>query len=352
MTGRRRRTWTLCAEFAVVVAVVHVLGIPVLERNRWPEFEASRRYLETLREVPAPGDGWFVAYDKGSDDQFAVYHDLLGTREPLQRADVIALGNSRTQAALDPEVVIPYFEDRGLRFYDLAFGNGEHYVLPTAIFERFDLRPQFVLINIDSFFRDEPLGLAAETLAMSRFEAAKVVFEKNAGFAMRRLLHRVYPLLSYTGWSDWIIYRSIDHGVWDVFYTATRPLEVGPLQYQLPDTPEVRRAADRMAAQAGPILDWFSARGSQVVLIEVPAQRRNLGRLSLLAERVGYPFLEARLDRVVLIDRSHLDPRSAHRYSRGLVDSFEERFPAPGRSGSRGGSAVLPRAAFRDAGRR
>lgn len=318
-----------------MVAVVHVLGALVLERNRWPEFASSRRYLETLREAPAPGDGWFVAYDRGSDDQFAVYHDVLGTRGPLQEADVVVLGNSRAQAALDPEVVIPYFEGRGLRFYNLAFGNAEPHVLPMAIFERSDLRPRFVLINIDQFFSDEPLGLAAETLAMSRFDAAKLVFEKNAGFAMRWALHRVYPLLSQTGWSEWIIYRSIDTGVWDIHYALTRPVEVGPLRYRLPDTPEVRRAADRMAAQARPILDWFSDRGCQVVLIEVPSQRRNLGRLSLLAERVGHPFLEARLDRVVLVDRSHLGPRSARRYSRGLIDAFERQFPAAASRGQR-----------------
>jgi hypothetical protein len=278
--------------------------------------------------VPDIPDRWFVGYDRGSVEQFAVYHDILDTQGPLRGADVVVVGNSRTQAALDHRVVVPFFEGRGQRYYNLSFGNGERAELPLAIFERLDLRPDVVLINIDGFFSPDPQGLARETFAMTRFDAAKEVIEKNAGFALRRRLHRLYPYVARASGSDWIVYRSIEHGSWDLHFVDPHPVPLGRLQYELPDTPGMRNAIRGLAHHARPVVEAFQARGCDVVLLEVPAQRRNLGAVAALAATLDVPYLDVRVDGLDIADQSHLTPESARRYAEAAVAAFAARFPA------------------------
>src|SRR5882762_4419996 len=113
------------ALFAATICVV-VLGTYNLGNCNRSGFGADRflSYCET---------NTFGNYDHG-----ASYYDLEPEAvENLKKADVLLLGNSRSQFVFSSEATGDFFVKRGMRYFLLGFGYGEMSDLPLALIRRY-----------------------------------------------------------------------------------------------------------------------------------------------------------------------------------------------------------------------
>src|SRR5882724_1496469 len=71
----------------------------------------------------------------------------------LRAADVVILGNSRTQRTFASEAIDRYFRQKGLRYFVLA-SEGSGFRFSQMILERAGVRPRILMINNESFMVD------------------------------------------------------------------------------------------------------------------------------------------------------------------------------------------------------
>lgn len=109
-------------------------------------------------------DAYYLAYCRNSDDTSEAfgdyehglfYYGLDGESiANLRRADVVILGNSRTQDAFGSQALGDFFSANDLRHFLFGFAYGENFRFPQAMLERYGIRPRVIIVNVDEFFTD------------------------------------------------------------------------------------------------------------------------------------------------------------------------------------------------------
>ena len=73
--------------------------------------------------------------------------------ESLSKADVVIIGNSRTQRSFATKAVDEYFKHKGLRYFILG-SEGSGFRFNMLMLERLNIQPNILLINNEIFFID------------------------------------------------------------------------------------------------------------------------------------------------------------------------------------------------------
>lgn len=318
------------AVFAVVVTVLLTGTVVVVDA-----VPALRAAAAGLLDAERPGDDdHYLAGDIGGQVD---HHVLFFGLDPdaharLTAADVLFVGNSRLMFALRPAVLRPAFATLGQSYYALGFGFREADRFPLAIIRRFDLRPRVVVVNADGFFGG---GLSAWAEVVNRdtpFAARKLRWEADTAHEVRRAVHIVAPnwlaLFGRPGLGharELNMYRSRLDGTWQVspwtesFSAFTPP----PL-----DGPPLSRG-EIAAAQA--FKAEMDARGTRIVLTRVPTPAPHGGAgPARFAELLRAPLVTADAPGLTSGDHSHLDPASAHDWSRAFVAALAPHLAGPG----------------------
>lgn len=306
------------ATFALLTAVARPL-VDGLAQARFLEttFQGSVAYGETIRHARPVDETWYLGYDRGALDHAVIYHELGPAADYLRAADVVIMGNSRTQFAFHDAELAAFFERHGLTFFNMAFGYGERYSFPLRLMRHLDLRPRLVLVNAGNFFREGMSELAHKVVDESRFEGFKYASEGMLSFAVRRVLHQVYPRFAVSGASTWIMFNSEQRGSWKAFVTV----------------PE-RREITVVRGQAEPLANWvqngatlkaeIESRGGRMVLVDVPSGKLPRGySVQKLADALGVPFIPAAIPHPMTDDGSHLIEDSAREFTRQFLAAFE-----------------------------
>lgn len=273
-----------------------------------------------------PSDDYYLAHDHGGHvDHHVLY---FGTDpvavEHMQQADVLFLGNSRLMFAARPDVLDNHFAERGLSYYLLGFGFREADRFPLAIIERFDLRPELVIVNADGFFMDGLSDFARIVMKDTAFGAWKFRQEAETGHEVRRVLHELVPnwvdLFGRPGfpWArELVVYRSRSNGAWQVspWLEGDAPVPGRPL-----DEPPL---ANREIAAARRFKEALDRRGSRLLLTYVPTPRPFGGGPELLADLLGVPLVAVHPPRLLTEDGDHLDEASAVAWSRAFVRELD-----------------------------
>lgn len=276
--------------------------------QRYPDFED-------------PGADYFYAATERTElSQSVLYHDLGRSIANARRADVLFLGNSRMPLGLREEFLVPRAERLGVRLFSLACGHSETLRFPLELIRRHDLRPRVVVVNGGPhMFHEGTSRVAAEAMAMGRFEAVKQRIEVAGAWALRTRLHALVPRLDFFGrrlHSRWITYRSARTGWW-------RPVAEPGGSYET-SSRGTSRDWGNLLPFTHELHDELRARGVLLVLTLVPYPDAALGHLRFLSEALSVPAIVPSFEGVTTADGSHLNRASAELVS----TDFWERFVA------------------------
>lgn len=282
--------------------------------------------VNTITLSERPSEDYYLAHDHGGHvDHHVLYFGTDAVAlEHLKRADVLFLGNSRLMFAARPEVLDAYFTARDLRYYILGFGFREADRFPLAIIEKFDLRPDLVIVNADGFFMNSLSDFARVVMKDTTFGAWKFRQEAEAGHEVRRALHEMVP-----NWVDqfgrpgfpWrrelVIYRSRSNGAWQLSPWLPGRMPVMGRALDRPPLAEREIAAARRFKQA------LERRGSRLLLTYVPTPRPFGGGPALLADLLGVPLVAVHPPHLLSEDGDHLDEASSVAWSEAFVRELE-----------------------------
>lgn len=269
------------------------------------------------------GDDRYLAYcgadGYGDFEHGALYLSLVPEAvQSLRRADVLILGNSRTQRAFSTRATGDFFAALGARFYAMGFGYGENVNFAQALFERHGLRPRAVIVNADPFF-DTDLSWPARTLL--RTENGPTIY---GGKLRWQELHRAVCGDATTAWlcgDEQAIFRSATDGRWT--------LSTGRPSRDLPIRPvaETRwlEQGDVLAERARSFLAGLGVPRSCVVFTVVPSDFATYQTARHVAEAAGVPLVVAEEPDLLTTDRSHLTQASAERWSGSFLRAIEGR---------------------------
>lgn len=273
---------------------------------------------------PLPPGEWYADYTPGRDARShrVLWYGIGDSIESARRADVMFFGDSRALFALPPAVARPFFEQRGLSWFHMAFARGERYAFALSVLRRHDLRPAIAVVDAGRFFEPGATPLAQElTVKTKKWPAQRDRFETAGSHFFEVFLRPAFPHLlpmlfdrgSSRGRLD--LRRSVDDGSWLVRRYRDRryPLTYGEVPLgELPDP----RAARRFQAH-------LEAYGGQLVLTHVPSPAGGRARVESLAKQLGVPFVAPRPDGLLTSDGVHLAPESAERFASALLEKLE-----------------------------
>ncbi len=291
--------------------------------------------------LTSPEQQWYLAWEREINhrDHYVLYYDIGVSIDHARRSDVLFLGNSRALFGLPHDVMAPFFQDVGLRYFNLAFGHGETNVFPMRIIQNFDLRPKIVVVNADRFFTGIPSEFAElvmptygsqdshqasrndDTFPQRRplWEEFKANLEVKTRFFVQDRLQAIFPYLIPRGRrlsESPLLYRSSVHGSWSALNWPSRdlPIRNGNKKGDI--------SASEMEFARAFQMEMYR-RNAFLVLMLVPANQVSALRARQLADVLNVPLIAPELDGLTTSDGSHLSPDSARRFASAFLEEFE-----------------------------
>ena len=226
-----------------------------------------------------------------------------------RNADVLFVGNSRTQVALSTSATAEWFSSLHARYYLLGFGYGENVSFTELLLQKIHAKPQVYVVNVDDFF-----------FKRSKTPPAKVVMEDSqAGmrYEVKRrwqLIHKpICSTIAAICGHKYAVFRSSETGAYsrvDVFKNIT-PVSYDPIVDQ--------KMVDTDVISAKEFLSNLSVQRECIILTIVPAVETKLAYANAVAKAVGLTLMTpAPLDGLQTMDGFHLDGASAERWSRAF----------------------------------
>lgn len=256
----------------------------------------------------------------GDYEHFALYNNL----EPaavasLKQAQVLFLGNSRTQYAFSTEAVIDYFKTSGVSHYVMGFGQAAMSPIASAMMEKHQLSPAMLVANVDPFFSSDINGTFQRVLDNER--GLKGEFSRKQwlqGWQARvceNREHRMFKLVC-SGRAE-TLYRSQNTGHWKTdYYRELKKIPVSYTDALMDQQEEVSAAVERFIQQSG-------IKRECLVLTVTPRSDTPMAFVKALADKTGLPVILPKLDNLYTIDYSHLHPESAIRWSSVFLKALD-----------------------------
>lgn len=252
------------------------------------------------------------ATNYGDYDHGAFWFGLEpATERAVTAAKVLLVGNSRVQFGFSSPVTARWFGERSIPFYSLGFSHYESITFVTPILDRLKPQATAYVINADRFFAE--WQSPASRRVMNDRDARSIYNEKQF---WQRLHKPVCGALSFLCGGEFAVYRTVENGMW--FTSGARPdapkgTADGPPvdQQQWPHYIDLARVfVDRMKIDR-----------QCVVITIVPNSATKRAEAEAIAAALGLPFIAPRVDGLTTFDGSHLDPKSADRWSAAFFEA-------------------------------
>ncbi len=252
----------------------------------------------------------YADYDHG-----AFWFDLEPSAlDAARRADVVFLGNSRTQFGFSSDATHRWFAGAPARFYLLGFSHYENYTFEKPLLAKVAPAARAYIINIDSFFDQAETPPGALVMHDPGAEAR---------YRQKRLwqfVHRpVCALLPAACRDEYTIFRSRGTGMWEV--AGGRFRESGVEYDEAVDSAKVRA----YVAAGRAFLPTLRVAPGCVLLTILPTRKTASGTAQAIAAGLELPFIAPQPQGLATFDGIHLDRPSAERWS---VAFFEAAGPA------------------------
>jgi len=305
--GRSLRTFMLEARsgFYTLFLLAVVLGAGLYSLRRYAIFGCQASGYSSDAYLAYCGATSYGDYDHG-----AIWFDLEpAANSAATNAQVLFVGNSRTQFAFSTKATADWFSSISESYYLLGFSHFENYTFEAPLLRNLRPRAKVYVINIDAFFERWETGPGKTVM---RDESAKTRYqEKRRWQGIHKVICTTFRVLCG---DDIAIFRSRPTGAWRVTdWRFTRE----PVSYDdyIDQTKVV--AYTTVANQFLPSL--AVDRGCTILTI-VPAVKTSIGTAKAIADGLGFNLVAPRLDGLVTFDQVHLDPESAQRWSTAFFE--------------------------------
>lgn len=244
--------------------------------------------------------------------------------QALAAANVVTLGNSRSQFAFSTESVRHFFEGRNIPAYRLGFGYREGSPFALHIMRKAGVRPRLAVVNADPFFTAE-LSQPAAYLMSEPWRAWLGAWRIKFALATRE---RFCATLGWKpvckGWRS-TMYRVRADGRWS--WRNTFSVREGATEIDAAPAPPLDLPPETVA-HARAFLAATGIAPRCLVLTSVPNSMLDAGGAATeLARALGAPLILPRLSGLRTIDGSHLDAESAERWASAFLQQLEPILP-------------------------
>ncbi len=280
--------------------------------------------LAPSTQLPDRPDVFFIY--AGDDDlgHRVLWHGLGESLAHARAADIVVIGDSRSQLGLREEGLERFTREHGYSVFHLGMGYGEQSWFPERLLERHDLRPKVAVVAVSArFFRGEPSRWASVVVSETGWAARKGIWEKTLQWHVARRLHRWLPRIDvreHSLWGPFVLFRSSRTGSWIPVVEPARSRPVRPVAAREQVLAEQLDTARAFASALG-------RRGIQLVLTVIPNDLANYTQAEFLAQELDVPLIAPRLQDLRAVDETHLDSASADRFStafwRALVEDAD-----------------------------
>ena len=265
-------------------------------------------------------DDAFIAYcqtDKFGDYEHGAYALGLNARaiEHLRKAQVLILGNSRTQFGFSTEAVRAFFHDRGVPHYVFGFAYGELSPFTEYLLRQEELRPKVLIINADPFFGMQMSQPAKDVIKPTLGIWLNYTLKSTLNFV--RHICGIVPILCWGRYNS--IYRSSEDGHWiwtKTFISKRLPVKVGH-QKQAEVPPGAIEAVKIFATE---FVTRTPVDLQCNILTAAPNIFADFDPLArAVASHIRAPVVLPQVEDLHTIDGSHLTLTSAERWSSAVL---------------------------------
>jgi hypothetical protein len=248
------------------------------------------------------------ATEYGDYEHGAFWFDLEPAAElSAAKADVLFLGNSRTQFGFSTAATAQWFLSASASYYLLGFGLWENSIFEGALLQKLKPRAEVYIINVVGFFQPFEAPLA-KVIMHDPAERSRSLGKRYLQFVHKSICMKLTPICGHITPT----YRSRQTGMWYVQEFSTFKGLERPVSY---DREIDKREIDDGIAIGRSFLSDLSAKPECVILTAVPYAGTKLGVAKAIASGLGKMLVFPELDGLHTFDGNHLDPASAERWS-------------------------------------
>jgi hypothetical protein len=235
-------------------------------------------------------------------------------RDFAHNAQVLFLGNSRTQFGFSNGVTADWFSSRAVRYYLLGFAYSEKYLFEQKLLDK--LRPQakVYVINIDKFF--EPTETEPARLVMHDSGALGRYQNKRLWQLIHRPICNAVPAICG---HEFAVFRIRETGVWMGSGGRFRGEPVST------DQVVDNSLVEREVKSGREFLLRLPVKPECVILTLVPTVGAQSAAARTIAEALQSNFVAPTPDALRTFDGSHLDHVSAERWSQAFFEAAGPR---------------------------
>jgi len=254
----------------------------------------------------------------GDYEYYAFWHDTESEQiNNLSKAEVLFLGNSRTQFAFSTKAVDDFFRLENIPFFVFGFGLGGKSQIPLELIQKHDLKPKALVINADPFFSPDQ----SKTLNRVKLNDRATRWEHSAKVFLQKQQQRIcnsenkIPLLfnaMCTG-DEKTLFRSRETGFWRIDYYL--PDISIPIGYD----DSLDSSLDSRLSILEEFITLSGVPRECVILTVTPQSETPLSFAKTLAARAKLPAHFPDIDNLATIDESHLNKISAQSWSEAFL---------------------------------
>jgi len=271
-------------------------------------------------EASGYGSNGYVAYCQatayGDYDYGAFWYGLEpAASSAAKNADVLLVGNSRTQFGLSTNAVQRWFESHATKYYLLGFAYNGNMAFAGPLLQRLKPRAKFYVVSVDLFFRATPTPPAQEVMRDSSAVLVRYHEKQFWQSIHRATCSRVAALCRHES----AYYRDRANGSW-VEFGGREIFKTAPVVYS--DTLDRETLAGDVALGRG-FVSRLPVSQDCILLTVIPKgpafTGTNLGTARAIANALGLHFVSPEVAGLRTFDGSHLDRPSAERWSTAFI---------------------------------
>jgi hypothetical protein len=255
--------------------------------------------------------GYCGATSYGDYDHGAMWFDLEpAANAAAANAQVLFVGNSRTQFAFSSKATADWFSSLSQSYYLLGFSSYENYTFEAPLLHKLRPRAKVYVFNIDTFFEQSE---SRPGKTVMRDQSARARYEEKRHW---QGIHKAACTAFKAVCGQQVaVFRSRSVGAW--LLTGEGQYRSAPVSYS--DDIDQNKVAS-YTALGRELLPSLAPDRACTIFTIVPSVNTDVGTAQAVAVALGSNLVAPRLAGLMTFDGIHLDPESAQRWSAAFLE--------------------------------